>query len=141
MELDIWAIISTVALFSGLFTSMFYILILLQKDPVYPPLKEYPSISVVVPFWNEGSNNGERMRKTVDSLLRADYPKNKLEIILVNDGSSDNSLDIAKEYEKKHGIKVFSNKTSDSINESASSATTSSPFEFFIPLLTAIVFP
>lgn len=71
-----------------------------------------PSVSIIIPIWNEGSANGERLRKTVDSLLTCDYPKEKLEIIIVNDGSTDNSLEIAHEYRKKYGVKVYSHKKS-----------------------------
>ena len=44
-----------------------------------------PSVAVIVPCYNEASTVGA----TCDSLLALDYPKEKLEIILVNDGSTD----------------------------------------------------
>ncbi len=42
------------------------------------------------------------MRKCVDSLLQQDIPHEDYEIILVDDGGPDNSVDIAKEYATKH---------------------------------------
>lgn len=44
-----------------------------------------PSVAIVVPCFNEASTVGA----TTESLLALDYPKEKLEIILVDDGSSD----------------------------------------------------
>ncbi len=44
-----------------------------------------PSVSVIVPCWNEAST----VAATCDSLLALHYPKEKLEIILVDDGSTD----------------------------------------------------
>ncbi|MHB8710638.1 MAG: glycosyltransferase family 2 protein [Minisyncoccota bacterium] len=45
----------------------------------------FPSVAVIVPCWNEAATIGA----TCDSLLALKYPKEKLEIILVNDGSTD----------------------------------------------------
>lgn len=45
------------------------------------------SISVVICIYN----GGRTLKDAIDSLLEQDYPENGYEIILVNDGSSDNS--------------------------------------------------
>ncbi len=97
----------------GLFTGIFYFLTIISPDKkVYKKNKNYrPMVSIIIPVWNEGSSNGERLRKTVESLLNCDYPKDKLEIIIVNDGSTDNSLSIARSYEKD-GVKVFTHNKS-----------------------------
>lgn len=44
-----------------------------------------PSAAVIVPCWNEAAT----VAATCDSLLALEYPKEKLEIILVDDGSTD----------------------------------------------------
>ncbi len=46
-----------------------------------------PSVAVIVPCWNEAST----ISATCASLLALDYPADKLEIILVDDGSTDNT--------------------------------------------------
>ena len=46
-----------------------------------------PSVAVIVPCYNEG----ETVARTCESLLALEYPKDKLEIILVDDGSTDNT--------------------------------------------------
>lgn len=48
-----------------------------------------PSVAVIVPCYNEAGTVGA----TCDSLLALDYPKEKLEVILVNDGSTDGTRD------------------------------------------------
>ena len=53
-------------------------------------------ISVIVPIYNTEMF----LKKCIDSLLNQSYPN--LEIILVNDGSTDHSLDICKEYADKN---------------------------------------
>ncbi len=46
-----------------------------------------PSVAVIVPCYNEAAT----LAATCDSLLALDYPKEKLEIILVDDGSTDDT--------------------------------------------------
>lgn len=55
-----------------------------------PELREYPLVSILVPAHNEERVIG----RTVESLLRLDYPHDRLEIIVVNDHSSDNSAEV-----------------------------------------------
>ncbi|MBI3623279.1 glycosyltransferase [Candidatus Pacearchaeota archaeon] len=68
--------------------------------------KDYePTISFAVPSKNEGEN----IRETILRIAKTDYPKNKFDIIAINDGSTDNTLEemlIAKNIAAKNGIKV-----------------------------------
>ncbi|MFQ5452594.1 MAG: glycosyltransferase, partial [Candidatus Zixiibacteriota bacterium] len=59
-------------------------------------------VTVVIPAYNEG----EMVAGTIESALRLDYPKDKLEVIGVNHGSSDNTLEVINRYKDK--IKVLS---------------------------------
>lgn len=62
-------------------------------------------VSVIVPVWNAHDYIG----KCVDSIINQTY-KN-IEILLVDDGSTDDSLQICKEYEKKdERVRVFHKK-------------------------------
>lgn len=62
-------------------------------------------ISIVVPVYNTEAY----LKKCLDSIINQTY-KN-LEIILINDGSDDDSLEICREYEKKDKrIKVYNQK-------------------------------
>lgn len=62
-------------------------------------------LSVIVPLYN----SAPYMRRCVDSLLKQDIDPDQYEIILVNDGSPDNSLQIAEEYAAHYPqVKVLS---------------------------------
>lgn len=54
------------------------------------PLEEYPFVSVMVPAHNECAV----IRRTVQALLKFDYPKDRYEIIVINDNSSDNTAEV-----------------------------------------------
>lgn len=49
--------------------------------------EELPELTVVVPAYNEG----RQVQKTLRSLARSDYPKHKLHIVAINDGSADDT--------------------------------------------------
>ncbi|WP_288221447.1 glycosyltransferase family 2 protein [uncultured Clostridium sp.] len=74
-------------------------------------LEEYPFVSVLVPAHNEG----KVIEKTAKSLLAFDYPKDKYEIIIINDNSSDNSAeilsDISNEFKDRNFIVINTDKT------------------------------
>ncbi len=57
-------------------------------------LADLPPVSVVVPAFNEEAGIAD----TVASLLAIDYPRDKLELIIVNDGSRDRTAAIVQPY-------------------------------------------
>jgi biofilm PGA synthesis N-glycosyltransferase PgaC len=61
-----------------------------------PILTEYPSVSILIPCYNEGEN----VRETIEYLLHQQYPN--VEIIAINDGSKDNTLEILHELADQH---------------------------------------
>jgi cellulose synthase/poly-beta-1,6-N-acetylglucosamine synthase-like glycosyltransferase len=100
-------IFSYILLFFTAFTSFLYLLFLSIRERV--KTKEiYPTISVIIPV-----HNGEKtIGKTLKSLLRMNYPKEKLEILVIDDGSTDKTAEIAKKFKEvklfriKHGGKA-----------------------------------
>ncbi|MFW5865823.1 MAG: glycosyltransferase [Nanoarchaeota archaeon] len=94
--------------FFGLFTTTYFLFTLFQSksewwkgDP-----KECRPVTVCVPCFNEEKT----VLRTLRSLLDLDYDRDKLEIIVVDDGSNDNTYSIAKEYADSrpdYDIKVF----------------------------------
>lgn len=66
-------------------------------------LPYYPKVTIIIPCYNEEGT----IKDTVQSVLNLHYPKNKLDIILVNDGSTDNTLAKLKEFEGLKNVRVF----------------------------------
>lgn len=60
----------------------------------YEPEPPYPSVSVLIPAYNEEGYVG----RTIQSLLDADYPSASLEIIVIDDGSTDDTLAEARAF-------------------------------------------
>ncbi len=61
-------------------------------------LSEYPKITVLIPAHNEEKVIGN----TVDAIMRSIYPKDKLEVIVINDSSTDRTGEILRERAKKY---------------------------------------
>ena len=57
----------------------------------------YPSCTILIPAHNEE----KVIAATVESMLRLNYPKNKLRILVINDGSTDSTKRIVGRYMKK----------------------------------------
>ncbi len=49
--------------------------------------EDAPALTVIIPAYNEGAMVGQ----TIDSVARADYPRDRLEILVVDDGSRDDT--------------------------------------------------
>ncbi|MGE5498035.1 MAG: glycosyltransferase, partial [Syntrophothermus sp.] len=64
------------------------------KEPGVSPKMKYPKITVVTPSFNQG----EFLEECIQSILGQNYPN--LEYIIMDGGSSDNSVDIIKKYER-----------------------------------------
>ncbi|MBX4196361.1 glycosyltransferase [Candidatus Pacearchaeota archaeon] len=94
--------------FVGLYMISLFIFIYLSVGKAvfsYPKGKPEP-VSIIVPCYNEGAHIGA----TIESLLRLDYPKHMIEIIVVDDKSKDNSADVVREYVKKYpNVKLIVN--------------------------------
>lgn len=65
-----------------------------RQDPLGEPLATLPQVAVLVPARNEE----QHLPACVQSLLQLDYPPEKLSILIGNDGSTDATLAIAREW-------------------------------------------
>lgn len=72
-----------------------------KKDSCRIP-DEY--VSVIIPFRNERENLSENLR----TLEEQNYPKEKFEIIYVNDSSTDDSVDVLVRNKKGDNVKIIS---------------------------------
>lgn len=86
--------------FITLYLSIFWLLVLFEKEEPQKQkrLEKYPKFSVLVPAYNEEKT----VLGTIMSAANLDYPKDKLEIIVVNDGSKDSTRKVVEEYIKAH---------------------------------------
>ncbi|NFE20605.1 glycosyltransferase family 2 protein [Clostridium botulinum] len=60
--------------------------------------EKYPKVSILVPAHNEEKVIG----RTVKSILLLNYPKDKMELIVINDNSSDNTKEILKQIQEEY---------------------------------------
>lgn len=79
--------------------------------------KNFPLLTLLVPAYNEEDN----IAKTIKSLLNCKYPKDKLEIIVIDDGSKDKTVEIAKQFPVKLIQKQNTGKA-DSLNQGIKAA-------------------
>ncbi len=92
-----------------------------------PVLSSYPPVSIIVPCHNEGDD----ARETIEYLLQQQYPD--FEIIAVNDGSTDNTLDILTTLALEHeNIKVINLETNQGKAAALNTAALLSKHEFLI---------
>lgn len=89
----------------GLFSTAFFLLGFLERKKAANLKSRSYFVSVIVPAYNEEDS----LEKTVESVVNLDYPKDKLEILIVNDGSKDNTHKIGKMLERKYkNVKIYS---------------------------------
>ena len=75
--------------------------IIIRKNKI--KLLQYPAVTIIVPCFNEEKT----VYKTVSSLLELNYPKDKVKILLIDDGSTDSTWNIISKFTTFPNIKVF----------------------------------
>src|SRR3989338_10605207 len=96
-------------MFVGLYMLSLFLLIYFQNKSrlfSYPKGKPEP-VSIIIPCYNDASSIGA----AIESILKIKYPKNMIEIIVVDDCSTDNSAEIVSNYVKKYkNVRLIVNK-------------------------------
>lgn len=90
--------------------------------------KELPLVSFTIPCYNEG----EHIYHTILSILEQDYPKNLIEVIVVDDCSTDNSYEWIKKAEALGNVKSYQNKINSGKRVSLIAATKMSKGEICV---------
>jgi len=67
-------------------------------------LSHFPTVSIIVPCFNEEAT----VEATVHSLLKLNYPSNCLSLLLIDDGSTDNTLEVLNKFKDHPQITVWS---------------------------------
>lgn len=94
--IDVLALYSILAIWGLMFINIIlsiggYIYIMrMYRTDGHKTISEYPMVTVMVPAHNESIV----IQKTMEALLKFDYPKDKYEIIVVNDNSTDASAQV-----------------------------------------------
>ncbi len=95
--MDIGALGVYFSLFIGLYFEVFLLISFLERHPTQktPQLPtHYPRVSMLVPVWNEEKT----IATTLESLLALDYPQDKLEVLVIDDGSTDKTRTVTEHY-------------------------------------------
>lgn len=99
----IWVILGIYCFYAVLFCAGLY---RLKKPVKNSPLIHHPNVSVVIAARNESKN----LSSLLNDMVSQDYPKDKLEIIVVDDRSTDNTwkiiTDFKNEYLNFKGIQI-----------------------------------
>ena len=94
-------------LFIAIFIESFILVTLLSKPArdarLRGPATVLPTVAIIVPCWNEMAT----LEATCKSLLTLDYPKEKLEIILVDDGSTDATPSIMQSFTQHPQVRII----------------------------------
>jgi len=94
-------ITSYVLAFLVLYVQVFFLIMVFKtrkqitRNTSFPADVDWPAVTIMVPCWNEE----ETVVKTVESLLAVDYPKGKLIIKVIDDGSTDNTWQVMQKFQ------------------------------------------
>ncbi|MBW2995251.1 glycosyltransferase family 2 protein [Candidatus Woesearchaeota archaeon] len=87
-----------------LYTGVYWLLAYIDKygefrdEKSKTKLEEFPIVSVIIPAYNEEATIAETAR----SVLNLNYPHDKLELIMVNDGSKDRTLEMMEKIKNRY---------------------------------------
>ncbi len=94
-------------LFIAIFFESFVLVTLLSKPAraarARQPGEATPHVAIIVPCWNEATT----VVATCESLLALQYPKEKLEIILVDDGSTDRTPEVIARFRGHSQVRII----------------------------------
>lgn len=125
-----------IAYIISLYFSVFLILVYVdnrknfKEETITPKLSNFPSVSIIIPAYNEEKN----IQSTIDSALKIDYPKGKIEIIAIDHGSTDNTGKIIDHYESKIKAIHIARKATDKKASAMNKGLEIAQGEFFVSL-------
>lgn len=94
-------ILFEVVLFTS-YTFIMYIYSRKEEKKENPTNSDLPSITLIIPMYNEE----KVIREKIENTALLDYPNDKLEVIIVDDYSKDNSIEISKDAISKTSLKA-----------------------------------
>ncbi len=88
MEYILW-----IFAYISLFVTLFWLQVP-AKVKVAKSITAFPTVSILIPAYNEG----ETIKATIQSVRQLNYPQDKLQIIVIDDGSTDNTYQEASAF-------------------------------------------
>ena len=119
---DVITLVYLSLMFIALYMLAFFIILTFRNNKelmTYERPRKFYSVSVLIPAYNEQDS----IKETIEHVANLDYPKNKLEIIVVNDGSKDKTREVVEKLirsKKYFNLKIINKKNSgkaDSLNQ------------------------
>jgi cellulose synthase/poly-beta-1,6-N-acetylglucosamine synthase-like glycosyltransferase len=96
-----------ILIFSAIFYAgeiILFLLALSKKEKKHNHIASFPNVSVVVAARNEEEN----IERCLRSILQVDYPADKLEVVVADDGSTDRTPEIISKIKQEHNnLKVI----------------------------------
>lgn len=105
-EIVFWTAWIIIPLIMEIIPAFLGFFVLLRKRKKYQndkELKYFPEITVIVPVYN----SAQTLEMCIDSIVNSNYPTDKMDILLANNKSKDNSFEIFKKYQQEHeGVNI-----------------------------------
>ncbi len=118
--MEVITLIYLILMFLALYMFLFFVILTIKnKNKLfsYPEPKKDYFITLLIPAYNEEKN----IARTIEHVATLNYPKDKLEIIAINDGSTDNTREVIERMMKKYSfVKLLDKPNSgkaDSLNQ------------------------
>jgi cellulose synthase/poly-beta-1,6-N-acetylglucosamine synthase-like glycosyltransferase len=98
-------IISYIFLFFVFYFEIFILLSFLErkKTPESKEMIEDMPVTILIPCFNEETT----IVGTLESIFELNYDQEKLQIIIINDGSTDKTAELLKPYASHHNIQII----------------------------------
>lgn len=105
-EIVFWTAWIIIPLIMEIVPAVFGFFVLVRKKKKYSKdnkLKYFPEITVIIPVYN----SAQTLEMCINSIVESNYPVQKMDILLVNNGSKDNSFEIFVKYQQEHeGVNI-----------------------------------
>lgn len=103
-------------MFVGIYMFSFFIILTVKNRKELFSYPE-PNLNYKITILTPAHNEEDSITATIEHIMSLDYPKDKLEVIAINDGSTDNTLNILKNLKLKYPIlKIIDKKNSGKAN-------------------------
>ncbi len=125
-------IIIWIVYFLLLYLMIFWLIVFIEEGIEDTPKKltKTPLVTIAIPAWNEEHT----VIETLESALALDYPHDKLEILVINDGSTDHTREVVEKYiaQSKRAITLI-NQENKGKGAALNNAARKAKGEIFIP--------